>query len=287
MTNTVAILPVMFQHDMAKGFPLLTTKKMGYKNIRSETEFFIKGITDKRWLQDRGNHIWDEWCNPEKVPYGHDMETKKRMKDERDLGPVYGFQWRHFGAEYGRLSENPVAHWAKWLTGGFKQKDYEIDYAGRGVDQLASVVDTLKVNPADRRMITSAWNPEALPEQALPPCHYGFQVNVIDYKLNLAWSQRSVDVPLGLPFNIAGYATILHLLAKESRLKEGTLTGFLMDVHAYENQLGGLEEQISREPLPLPRIETENFSSIFDWGYDDTKLLDYESHPGIKFPIAI
>lgn len=136
-------------------------------------------------------------------------------------------------------------------------------------------------------MIVSAWNPAALSEQALPPCHYGFQVNVVDGKLNLAWNQRSVDVPLGLPFNIAGYATILHLLAKESEFEEGTLTGFLMDTHVYVNQIDGLREQISRKPLTLPRIETDKFSSISEWNFMDTKLVDYESHSKINFPIAV
>ncbi len=326
--DTYIVDATIFRHDMSQGFPLLTTKKTAYKNVRSELEFFINGFTDKKWLQDKGNHIWDDWCNPSIIPQiKYDDKSKQiiknilgdkyigisrdifnvsemlssdarlreqynisdtdfnritrlsknrlEMSEERDLGPIYGFQWRHFGAEYEKnISEHST-------------KPYEIDYEDKGLDQLANIVKTLKTNPTDRRMIVSAWNPMALPKQALPPCHYGFQINVIGGKLNLAWNQRSVDVPLGLPFNIASYATLLHLLAKEGNFKEGTLTGFLMDTHIYENQINGIEKQISRKPLALPKIETKKFTSIFDWNFTDTKLLDYKSHSSIKFPIAI
>ena len=273
--DTYAISGTIFQHNMAGGFPLLTTKKTAYKCARSELEFFIKGMTDKRWLQEQKNHIWDEWCTPSKVSYGHDDETKRKMAEERDLGPIYGFQWRHFDADY------------RGIEGTQDFRGNIISYDGEGVDQLAKIVNTLKTNPMDRRMIVSAWNPKVLEEQALPPCHYGFQVTAIGNKLNLSWNQRSVDVPLGLPFNIASYATLLHLLAKEGGFEEGTLTGFLQDTHVYENQIEGLKEQLGREPLTLPKIETENFSSIFDWNYQDTKLVDYKSHPKINFPIAV
>jgi len=342
--DTLVVDATMFRHDMANGFPLLTTKRTAYKNVRSESEFFIKGITDKKWLQDRGNHIWDDWCNPTKVAqikyddrskeiikdvlgdkyigiskdifnvakmleedhrlrkqYGVSFEDFERLENlsknrldmskERDLGPIYGFQWRHFGAKYSRFDDNFAKYLIKkgldFIENGSFKKAYEIDYSNRGIDKLADVVNTLKINPMDRRMVVSAWNEEAIPQMALPPCHYSFQVNVIGNKLNLAWNQRSVDVPLGLPFNIASYATMLHLLAKESGFEEGILTGFLMDTHIYENQIDGIKEQIGREPLTLPKIETENFTSIFDWNFTDTKLLDYKSHPVIKFPIAV
>lgn len=264
--NTFVIPGATFKHDMSKGFPLLTTKKVYFKGVISELEFLIKGVTDKKWLQDRKNHIWDQWCSPVKVPYGHDEKTKAMMKEERDLGPIYGFQWRHFGAEY--LS-------------------YDTDYAGQGVDQLAILVDTIKNNPNDRRMLVTAWNPLDLHKMALPPCHYGFQITITDGKLNLFWNQRSVDTPLGLPFNIASYATLLHLLAKEANLKEGFLTGYLGDVHFYANQLEGVKEQLKRKPRKLPRIETKNFTSIFDWEYTDTEIVDYDPHPRIKFELAV
>lgn len=267
-TGTLSMSGMMFEHDMGVGFPLLTTKKVPFRLVASELEFFIKGITDKQWLIDRNNHIWDEWANPRKAPYGHDEESKKRMSEERDLGPVYGFQWRHFGAQY---------------------QSFDSDYIGQGVDQLRKLVETLKTDSASRRMIVSAWNPLQFDEMALPPCHYCFQVTVSDRKINLIWQQRSVDVALGLPFNIASYATLLHLLALESGYEMGRLVGFLGDTHIYLNHIEGLREQLSRNPeqYPLSRIETKNFTSIFEWQYTDSEIIGYESYPGIKFPIAV
>jgi thymidylate synthase len=264
--NTVAIAGAMFEHDMADGFPLLTTKSVPFRLVASELEFFIKGMTDKQWLIKENNHIWDEWCSSDIVPYGNDEETKEKMKQERELGPIYGWQWRNFGAKY-------ISH------------DKEAE--GTGIDQLKKLVETLKKNPNDRRMIVSAWNPVDIHRMALPPCHYGFQVTVINGKLNLLWNQRSVDSALGLPFNIASYALLLHLLAKEAGLKEGKLIGFLGDTHIYENHIEGLKEQLKREPYSLPKIQTKDFKSIFDWKYTDTEVIDYKKHPPIKFEIAV
>jgi thymidylate synthase len=352
-----------FEHDMSEGFPLLTTKKMPFKGVASELEFFIKGITDKKWLQDRKNYIWDEWSStgiildelqntymsygsgdvehisldenmgvvlsrmwdnyrkeyrnengeimltPKMTAAIEDIKSsgyfkypEKMFLDEpislftdhrkspsldgtlakewdgklidkivkigqlmgRDLGPIYGWQWRHFGAEYGR---------------------YNNDYTGRGIDQLDNLVKTLEKNPNDRRMIVTAWNPKDISKMGLPACHYGFQVTVINDKLNLLWNQRSVDTMLGLPFNIASYGLLLHLLAKQSGLKEGKLTGFLADIHIYENHVEKAKEQLSRDPkkFSLPKINTENFESIFKWQYNDTKLENYQSFDKIDF----
>jgi len=266
----------IFQHNMSDGFPLLTTKSVPLRLVASELEFFIKGITDKKWLQDRDNHIWDSWCWEKKVPYGHDLETKKLMAEERDLGPIYGFQWRHFDANY---------------------HGYDFDYHGQGVDQLENLIETLNTDPGSRRMIVNAWNPKQVGEMALPPCHYGFQVTVADNsideetgekkgKLNLMWNQRSVDTALGLPFNIASYGLLLHLLAKETGYEEGKLVGHLGDVHIYENHRECLLDQLSRVPLALPKIETDNFTSIFDWEYTDSKVIGYENHGRIDFGSA-
>jgi thymidylate synthase len=256
----------MFEHDMSQGFPLLTTKSVPLRLVASELEFFLKGISDKKWLQDRDNHIWDEWCSPTIIPYAHDPETKKKMLEERDLGPIYGWQWRHFGAEY---------------------KDYKTNYEGQGVDQVKRLINLLKTNPNDRQMLVLAWNPMDIDKVIPPFCHYGFQVTVLDGKLNLMWNQRSVDVALGLPFNIASYGLLLHLLAKEAGLKEGKLVGFLGDAHIYTNHVDGLKEQLSREPKPLPKIKTDNFKSIFEWQYTDSEVINYEHHPRIKFEIAV
>ncbi len=265
-TGTIAIAGAMFEHDMKDGFPLLTTKKVPMRLVASELEFFIKGITDKNWLRDRRNFIWNEWCSPDKVAYGHEEETKKKMEEERELGPIYGYQWRKFGAKY-------VA--------------YDQPTETEGIDQLKNIIKTLKEKPHDRRMIVMAWNPKDLHRMALPPCHYGFQVTVINNKLNLLWNQRSVDTALGLPFNIASYALLLHLLAKETGYEEGKLVGFLADTHIYKNHVEGLKEQLSREPKKLPKIKTNNFTSIFDWKHEDTEIEGYDPHPRIKFDIAV
>ena len=265
-TDTIAIAGVSFEHDMANGFPLLTTKKMAFRSMATELEGFINAVTDKKWFQDRRCNIWNEWANPTKAPYGHDDESKARMAAERDLGPIYGFQWRHFGACY---------------------VSYDTDYSGQGVDQLANLVRMLKTNPNDRRMLVSAWEPSVITQMALPPCHWGFQVTVIGGKLNLMWNQRSVDTMVGLPFNIASYGLLLHLLAKEAGLQEGRLVGFLGDVHIYEDHIAGAREQLSRDPdqYPLPQAVTDRFTSIFDWKAQDTRFVGYQSHPKIEFAI--
>jgi thymidylate synthase len=200
------------------------------------------------------------------VPYGNDAKTKALMMAERELGPVYGWQWRNFGARYNAHNKAPD---------------------GNGVDQLRQLLETLKKDPDNRRMIVSAWNPPDLSRMALPPCHYAFQVTVIDGRLNLLWNQRSVDVALGLPFNIASYGCLLHLLAKEAGLGEGRLIGFLGDTHIYVNHVGAIRKQLEREPRPLPGINTNTFSSIFDWHCADTLIEGYDPHPAIRFDIAV
>ncbi len=264
--DAITIAGAMFEHNMSQGFPLLTTKSVPLRLVASELEFFLGGISDKKWLQERDNHIWDEWCSPSIVPYAHNQETKKKMLQERDLGPIYGWQWRHFGAEY---------------------KDYKTDYTGKGVDQIKRIVNLLKTNPDDRQMLVLAWNPMDIDKVIPPFCHYCWQVTVLDGKLNLLWNQRSVDVALGLPFNIASYGLLLHLLAKETNLKEGKLVGFLGDTHIYTNHVDGLKEQLTRKPKKLPTIKTNNFTSIFDWKYTDSAVENYEPHPRIKFEIAV
>lgn len=277
-TDTLAIPGMMFEHDMAEGFPLLTTKRMFHRGIFAELEFFIKGMTDKRWLQERNVHVWDQWARRDKVEYSNkeDPEQQAKMAAEPDLGPIYGWQWRHFGCDY---PEPNFADETMFCTGS--------PLGSRGVDQLANVVQKLKTDPSDRRMIVSAWNPVDLPKMALPACHYAFQVLVINNKLHLIWIQRSVDSALGLPFNIAGYALLLHLLALEGGFEEGRLVGHLADTHIYVDQIDGITEQLQRHPYQLPTIHTPKFTSIFDWEHADTEIDGYRHHPPIKFPIAV
>ena len=254
--DTLAIPHVLFQHDMSQGFPLFTTKKMHFNSVKVELEFFIKGMHDKKWLQDRKCNIWNEWCSPELIPQGLNEEQRKEYQlKERELGPIYGVQWRNFNNE--------------------------------GYDQLRKIVDTLKNNPDDRRMICSAWNPLQIDSMALPPCHFVWVVTKIGEKINLSFHMRSVDTFLGLPFNIASYALLLHLLAKESGLKEGIVSGYLDNVHLYTNHLEAVKKQISRIPYDYPKIETSNFKSIFDWSYQDTILNGYIHHDPIRAKVAI
>lgn len=265
-TGTVAVAGNFFQHDMSEGFPVLTTKKIPFSLVASELEFFIKGITDKKWLHARNNHIWDEWCSSDKIAYSHDPDVQKLMAEEPELGPIYGWQWRHFGGEYIDKDTAPVKP---------------------GIDQLSNLIHLLKTEPDSRRMLVVAWNPVDNPRMALPPCHWSFQCTVLNNKLNLLWTQRSVDAFLGLPFNITSYALLLHLLAKECGLQEGRLCGFLADTHIYTTHLAQVHKQLSRSLYTLPNITTNNFTSIFDWEYTDSTLTNYRHHPGISAPIAI
>ena len=294
-----------FRHNMSDGFPLLTTKKMAYKSMLVELEGFIKGITSKKWYQDRICKIWNEWANPlavNKRQIKWQEENCKRYDDfkdcvvesdklrkqfqleEDDLGPIYGYQWRKFGGEYHfNCNEYPV--------------DYEVTDFPNGLpywkDQLSDIVTTLKRNPDDRRMICLAWNPNQLHMQALPACHYAWTLVHINGTLNLSWKQRSCDTLLGVPFNIASYATLLLLLCKESNLKPGVLFGLLEDCHIYENHMEQVKEQLTREPYPLPTVEIPDVLksskpfSIFDWTYEDFVLKDYVCHPPIKAEVAV
>jgi len=259
--DTLSVPGVMFEHEMSEGFPLLTTKKMPFGLIASELEFFLRGFTDKRWLQERDNHIWDAWCNPQRVLGLSGDERKVSMRAETDLGPIYGWQWRHFGARYG----------STFL----------------GFDQLARVLHDLRHDPTSRRMLVSAWDPRSLHESALPPCHFAWQVTVSNGRLNLLWSQRSVDVALGLPFNIASYGLLLHLLARHAGLRQGRLVGFLADTHIYLHHVDGLRSQLERTPLPLPMVWIPIFTSVMDWRYTDAKVVDYAHHEKIVFEVAV
>lgn len=259
-TGTRSISGAMIRHDMAEGFPALTTKYLYFKTMATELEGFIKGVTDKRWYNERKCHIWDEWCNPKKIPSGlNDDDRKVAQFKENDLGPIYGYQWRNFN--------------------------------GDNFDQLQTVLNSLENKPTDRRMVVSAWNPLQLDEQALPPCHILWQVIVRGEALDLIWYQRSVDTFLGLPFNIASYGLLLSLLARQFGYKRGILTGFLGDTHIYNNHREQVEEQISRltDAYELPSLTiNESFNDIREFDSSrDIELVNYKYHPVIKAPIAI
>lgn len=283
----------VFEHDMSTGFPLVTTKKMGLKNIATELEFFLHGITDKRWLQDRKCHIWDEWANPVKVEQKYNIATNNLpnltddektnirnaiMDSERDLGPIYGFQWRHFGGEYvwneNRINKNP--------TDNFNPKN-------PGIDQVQNAIYKLKKHPNDRRILVSAWNPAAIPQMALPPCHVMHQLVVRDGKLSLIWTQRSCDMFLGVPYNIASYALLLLLYAKEAGLKPGMLKGELHDAHIYQNHIPQVREQLKRKPYPLPTVEIpdDNWRGMLNWSAQGGFVLkNYICHEKLRGEVA-
>ncbi len=254
--NTTIGLPCeIFQHDMSDGFPLLTTKRIAWKSIRVELEGFIKGITDKRWFQERACKIWDDWCNPQLIPQEirNDKEAvKKFMKECPSLGPIYGSQWRNFA---------------------------DSDY-----DQLKTIADRLRKNPYDRRMVCSAWAPHQILEMALPPCHLIWNVIVYGDTISLWWGQRSCDLMLGVPFNIASYALLLELLARHAGLRPYKLVGVLGDCHIYTNQLDGALEQSKRIPSKLPMLSwNTDETDIFQWSFDRTDITDYSPQSAINF----
>ena len=283
--GTIGTFCEIFRHDMSEGFPLTTLRKTPWQSIRVELEGFIKGITSKKWYRDRECKFWNEWANPVAVQqhkimleFGYDeaspreeidKEYRSRMKAAQevvdDLGPVYGYQWRKFNKTY-----TPC------------QDEDDGDYSGY-TDQFKSIVDKLKSNPYDRRMICSAWNPNQMNMMALPPCHLLWGVTVYNNKLNLVWHQRSCDLMLGIPANIASYALLLLLLCEESGLEPGELVGNLQDCHIYDNLMSSTEELVKREERELPIVnidrQKDGSFSIFDWTYENVSTYNYNPHP--------
>ena len=250
-TGTKSIFGYTIRHNMSEGFPLLTTKKMAIKTMMTELKWFLKGRTDIQYLRDNGCKIWDG-------------DYEKSGRTDGQLGPIYGKQWRN------------------WTTQKFnvaKGEGYLLE-----IDQIAKLIVDIKKNPDSRRLMVSAWNVGELDEMTLPPCHYGFQCYVNDGKLSLMWNQRSVDTFLGLPFNIASYATLLLLLCETTGLKPGELIANLGDVHLYKNHIQQAKEQINREPYKLPTIELSNVNILK--GEFDYEIKDYQSHPTIKAPLS-
>ena len=257
--DTISAPCQFLRHDMRTGFPLLTTKKVGLKTVCGELEMFIKGEHSKKFLHERNVKIWDEWANPQKVPYGHDEETQIKMREEDDLGEIYGVNWNNWN--------------------------------NTGLNQLRNAIETLKTNPTDRRMIVSAWNPERLDHMALPPCHFCFQLISDGEYVDLLWNQRSLDTFLGGGFDLASYGMLLTLICHQVKMTPRFLAASFGDAHIYVNHLDQVREQLSREPYPLPTVKILNADSpdwtIWDWKYTDFDLIDYQCHPAIKAPIAV
>lgn len=261
--DTIAVSGLSMRFNMADGFPIITCRKAGYKYVAAELEMFIKGVASKKFLHERKCHIWDSWCSPQKIPYGNDEETKKKMFEEDDLGRIYGVQWRDFGGD----PEKGI----------------------KGYDQLKVLIDTIKKDPTSRRLLVSAWNPIDLDKQALPPCHIGFQILCYPEQklMDLIWVQRSADFPVGIPADISSYAMLLMLIAKETDYTPRTLIGNFGSCHIYENQIEGTKELLKRKTYKLPQLKINNWKSIWDWKYSDMELIGYESEAPIKFEVAV
>lgn len=278
-TGTVSIFGHQMRFDLAAGFPLVTSKKVHLKSIIHELLWFIRGDTNIRYLVNNGVGIWNDWPyqswlretggDKDLVMYSPEWTAQKRLFIERiktdadfadkygDLGPVYGKQWRDFG----------------------------------GVDQLAQLVDDIKVNPDSRRLIVSAWNPQDIPvmvKSGLPPCHSLFQFYVVEGRLSCQLYQRSADVFLGVPFNIASYAILTLMIAQVTGLKPGDFVHTFGDAHLYLNHIDQVNEQLSRTTFPLPTLKINpEVSNLFDFVFEDFELQHYQSHDPISAPVAV
>lgn len=265
-TGTISYFGHQARYDLADGFPLLTTKRVHLKSILHELIWFISGDTNIKYLVDNGVRIWNEWpyeafkrsedYNGETLDeYVELIKNSKTFADKHgDLGPVYGKQWRDFG----------------------------------GVDQLAELIEQIKTNPNSRRLLLNAWNPPEVPSMALPPCHLLFQFYVNDGKLSLQLYQRSSDVFLGVPFNIASYSILLLMVAQVTGLEPGEFIHTIGDAHIYENHLEQINTQLSRDPRELPVLKlNKEIKSIFDFKYDDFILENYSPHKAIKGKVAV
>lgn len=241
-TGTISTFGYQMRFDLQKGFPLVTTKKLHLRSIIYELLWFLKGDTNIKYLNDHKVRIWNEWADK-----------------NGDLGPVYGHQWRSWGAPN-----------------------------GKHIDQISEIIDQIKNNPDSRRIIVSAWNVADIPQMALAPCHALFQFYVADRKLSLQLYQRSADVFLGVPFNIASYCLLLHMVAQVCNLKVGEFIHTFGDVHIYNNHIDQVNLQLTRDPRPLPTLKLNpDRKDIFSFKYEDFSIDGYDPHPHIKAEVAV
>ena len=257
-TGTVGVFGHQMRFDLADGFPLLTTKKLHLRSIIHELLWFLSGQTHVAPLQEAGVRIWNDWATAE--------QTARFGRKEGDLGPVYGHQWRNFGATV--------------------QPDGS--YADDGVDQILRLVETIRTNPNSRRMIVTGWNPKEADQVALPPCHTLFQFYVQDGRLSCQLYQRSADIFLGVPFNIASYSLLLMMLAQVCDLKPGEFVHTMGDAHLYSNHLDQARLQLQREVRPRPRMLLDpSVSELLDFKFEHFQLTEYDPHPHIKAAVSV
>ncbi len=269
-TGTRSVFGRQMRFDLSKGFPLMTTKKVYWKGVAYELLWFLKGDTNIKYLQDHNVHIWDEWADK-----------------NGDLGPVYGSQWRNFGADGLKYSHIQITQFTPDGKPFVARENKGQVCGSQGVDQIANVVKSIKENPDSRRHLVVAWNPIELPLMALPPCHCLFQFYVANGKLSCQLYQRSCDVFLGLPFNIASYSLLTHMIAKSCDLDVGEFVWTGGDTHLYHNHFDQAKEQLSRVPGKLPTLQIKEKKEIFDYDYDDFELIGYNPQSAIKAPIAV
>ena len=248
--DTIMYFGYHYKVDLSKGFPLLTTKKVFFNSVIHELLWYLKGETHIRNLREH-TKIWDAWTSEDK---------------NWEIGKMYGYQW----VKWEKFSED--------LNSGEINKTH--------INQIEETIKLIKTNPDSRRMVVTAWNPSVLDEIALPSCHAFFIFSVTNGKLNCHLTQRSGDIALGIPFNLACYATLTQMIAQETNLKLGEFSHYINDAHIYENHIEGLKEQLKRDPLQLSQLKIKN-KSFWELDFDDFELLNYQHHPIIKFPVAV
>ncbi|MCT7848727.1 MAG: thymidylate synthase [Lactobacillus iners] len=290
--GTRSIFGAQMHFDMSKGFPIITTKHVPFGLIKSELLWFLRGDTNIKFLLEHKNHIWDEWAfknwvssteynGPDMTNFGLRQQTDElfniKYQEQMKIFTEKILSDATFSKKYGDLGNVYGAQWRRWQTS-----------RGDTIDQLGNIIEQIKTNPDSRRLIVSAWNPEDIPNVALPPCHVLFQFYVNDNKLSLQLYQRSGDMFLGVPFNIASYSLLLNLVARETGLELGEFVHTLGDAHIYKNHFEQVNKQLSRNAYDSPTLWLNPLKhKVLDFEMKDIKLIDYNHHGTIKAPVAV